>query len=385
MHLMAICLTVPYEFESTSRQPPFARCLLEFLFLCTNFEALVAEIAIFCSSRFGGSAEHFAAWLATRPLIAEWQQRDVYDACLGRLPEIESDSWTVGYRSREHCADHITESLLSEEFRGRIIEILSNKLPWLRRVVFVHIPRTAGTSVQYALERGWSGPWWHINYSDDAWFDDDLKRLGSSRLQFMLNLLGQLNEPKTRLLVVGHNQLGDLLVRKQLRSTDEVFTVIREPQDIVISSVRYILDKVTSDSHLPDASDWRNWLDQLGLPWRSDKRVTVRGMLRSERFRSEYANLITKYLSIDGTASNAIKACQLVQCSILKNSSIKDYLTRKLDVRVNLGVHNSSSTDISAWLSDDDKEFILTYLCDQDLQLFVDYDEDTQSFAKLPK
>lgn len=347
----------------------------------TNFQRIVEQIAIFNASRFAGSATNFRGWLAVRPLIDDWQQRDVFDACLNRLPDPSSDNWMVEYSSREHCADHIIECLLSTEFRTRVIEIIGAMLPWLPKVFFIHIPRTAGTSVQYALEHGWAGPCWHVNYRDDTWFEQDLARFGWNRLEFTLNFLAQFARPEARLLVVGHNHLSGLLAERLVRATDEVFTVIRDPQIIMHSTLRYILDNVTSESRLPDAVDWRGWLDELGLPWRSDLKATVRGMIRSARFTEEYGNPMTRFLSMDGTADGAIEACRLVRCSVLTAGAVGNYLEERLGVTAPVGVHNSSSTVVSSYLRKADKEHIANILCGQDTRLYASHDEATSSFV----
>lgn len=328
-------------------------------------------------------AMDFVRWLATRPALWGWDRRDVYQACLGRLPELETGLIEWSYDSRYERAAHIAACLTCTEFRTNFADIVTRALPDARRIFFVHIPRTAGTSVQMLFERTDAGAVWHDSYADDVWFARKLATVDTDALAFMVRLLAQLADPSSPLLLLGHVPISVLLSRGLIRAGDEVFTLVRAPDEIVRSNVSYIVDRVTSTSQAPDASDWRLWLAEIGCALDSSNQVSasgVRAIIRSERFAREYANPLTRYLSIDDRPETVPGVLNLVNGQALTIRTLPDFLSVKFGTTAALPMENRSESGAHGLLADDDLRFIRSELCGKDGRLWAHYDEDTGSF-----
>lgn len=333
---------------------------------------LIREISLFLRSD-QDSIEQFPSWLAERPLIRTWDRRHVYQACLGRLPELEAGCVSWAYADRHECADHIVRSLLSAEFRTNALEIIGRAIPHIPRTFFVHVPRTGGSSVQRALEQGFRGVPWHESYRDDDWFARALERQKVSRLEFMLRFLAQFANPDAQLLVGGHLPISVLLSRNLVRTGDTLFTIIRAPEEIVLSNLEYILDTAGSNSDAPDALDWREWLRHFDIDPSSGappSAVDLSRLIRSERFRIEYGNPLSRYLSYDGKGSLADETLSMLACAILTIETAPSYLARALEVQVPLQRINGSSTSVRQVLDSATMSYIREVLCGQDAPIW---------------
>lgn len=325
----------------------------------------------------------FVTWLATRPSLWGWDRRDVYQACLGRLPEFETSLLDWSYESPHERAAHIAACLTCTEFRTNFLDIVTRALPDERRIFFVHIPRTAGTSVQMLLERDYGGPIWHDSYADDAWFARKLAKVDCEPLAFTIRLLAQLADPTSPLLLLGHVPLSVLLSRDLIRAGDQVFTIIRAPDAIVQSNLSYIVDVVTGDSDAPDAVDWRVWLAEIGCTIRGSEQLSataLRRILRSERFAREYANPLTRYLAIGDQPDSVPGALNLVNGRALTIRTLPDFLSATFGTTKALPMENQSESRAHELLGEDDLLFIRSELCAHDEPLWARYDEESGTF-----
>ncbi|WP_411820405.1 sulfotransferase family 2 domain-containing protein [Hyphococcus formosus] len=86
-------------------------------------------------------------------------------------------------------------------------------------VAFVHIPKTAGNSVMYALKQG---------FGADALFTVDPKTVA------------ELTIPSTAQVVLGHATLAEMRKNKQIKASNpKVFAVIRDPFERLLSLFNY--------------------------------------------------------------------------------------------------------------------------------------------------
>lgn len=348
-----------------------------------NLALLIDEIAIFLATPFGNDSSNFIFWLSQRPLIANWGRREVYQSCLNRLPEFESD-WNRDYDSRAHCADHVAHCLVSHEFRNRAISIIGGTMPKIPRTFFVHIPRTGGSSVKMAIEHGFQGLCWHVDHLEDEWFLMYARRFGLDPLLFMLKFLGQFASRSSNFLIVGHRSLGSLFGESFIRAGDRVFTVIRSPEQLIYSALNHIVDVVTGNSNTPDALDWREWMNELDVKWSPRKQLTIadlKTILKSKRFALEYSNPQTQYLGHDGTVAGAVSATSMVRCSVLTQKSVHLYLARELGLAAPIGVHNRSQSQSGQLLKSSTLKFVQETLCNLDIELLRSYDETNLSFT----
>jgi len=150
---------------------------------------------------------------------------------------------------------YVKQLLSSDGFRHNVLQNLLNAFPEKRRLLFVHIQKCAGTDLTAALSERYFGV--------DASMDDPFWLSTDQRFAYLRDLV--LAAPFVDAFFVrGHVPLHEYVNRKLIRPGDQIFTVVRDPIDIVISAVNYRLARFQADP-LGEQTDTRLWLADLGL------------------------------------------------------------------------------------------------------------------------
>lgn len=221
-------------------------------------------------------AEELSRLLARLDFAAVTPEQ-VHHAVFGAYPDSVDDvlAWGTYY-----ARDHLHQLLLSEPFQRRLIPLFLRAHPEKRRLIFVHIPKCAGTDLTFhfrarypSLDRSLTDPDWTTK-------PDMLRRLARVVAHTRVS---------DSIFVHGHINLGEHIAEGLIRPTDRVFTVLREPFGIAISQINYVLTRFDEDIATgrpgPDTAEWVRAMRLGSLPKRmSDdfvKRVT-NAALRNE-------------------------------------------------------------------------------------------------------
>jgi hypothetical protein len=181
---------------------------------------------------------------------------------------------------RYYPRDHLHELLLSDAFQTGLIPLFLRAFPEKRRLIFVHIPKCAGTDLTFhvrarhpALDRSLTDPNWTSK---------------PAMLRRIARVVAYVHNADS-IFVHGHINLADHVAADVIRPTDRVFTVIRDPLVAAISQINYILTRLDEDiaagQWRPDTSGWLQALDLGAAPKQmSDELVTrvTRAALRNE-------------------------------------------------------------------------------------------------------
>lgn len=233
--------------------------------------------------------------------FSDVQPLQIYLTALGRLPE--SVEMAAPFPPESYSArQNLWDAVLSEEFQRGIVIKLLTAFPEKSRLLFVHIPKCAGSDLANNLANRY--PYLAQRLSEPDWtprekFLDEVKQL-SLELPF-----------SDKIFIHGHFTLSWFASNKLLRHGDHMFTVLRDPVDRVISQINYILTRFSEDPYL-SAPDTRDWVEVLGrdtIP-RVGENLDVE-TLKSELLRHpriSHANLLCLYLG-DGDAESALKSC----------------------------------------------------------------------------
>lgn len=180
------------------------------------------------------------------------QPRQVYSLVLGRMPE----ALRVAKLPADYCArSHFAEMLHSDEFQNDLILRICRAFPEKRRLLFVHVPKCAGTDLGQYLQRDFA----HIEQRDQDVVHVP-KDVLLARLKAIVTRITQGNE----IAIVGHIGLNWLMVERMVRFDDAVFSIVRDPIDMAISKVNYVLTLlVERDQYKPLFI--RRWMDLLGI------------------------------------------------------------------------------------------------------------------------
>lgn len=150
----------------------------------------------------------------------------------------------------------LSMTLLSVEFRQSIMSRLLRAYPEKGRDIFIHVPKCAGTDLIMNLgSRGLPLP---RLLEVGGWLSTD------DFFQTVAGFVRQLPD-HDRIFVYGHMELGGYVYDAGIRSQDRIFTVIREPLDLMLSQANYAIGRLRQDP-TGTAPDTAEILSRLGIP-----------------------------------------------------------------------------------------------------------------------
>ncbi len=142
-------------------------------------------------------------------------------------------------------------ALLSPAFREKAVPAFLAAFPELKREIFVHVPKCAGTDLTLALS-----PLMPALAIDQAGSDE----------QFIAGLASAASAAsgRDRVFVHGHLVLGEFLVGRTRRPADRVFSILRDPVALMVSQANYKIGRLCNDPRGCDG-DTAETLAHLGL------------------------------------------------------------------------------------------------------------------------
>jgi hypothetical protein len=187
--------------------------------------------------------------------FAKADRRQIIYAAFGRPPDRQELMHDAYFTARTY----LSEILHSPEFQRGIIEFILRALPEKRRLIFIHIPKCAGTDLIAHL----SAQFPSINYTLTA-FDWTSKE----QLFAQLRDIAILSNFSDDVFVGGHFNLQFFLQSALLRYTDRCFTIVRDPASIIISQLNYIMTRFIDDPEqkLPDTREWLKLMNIERIP-----------------------------------------------------------------------------------------------------------------------
>jgi hypothetical protein len=202
---------------------------------------------------FDGNASVYD--LLTRFELDEINRRQAHFIVFGNLT---SDQQGGHARSGKYSArDHIGDLLLSDDFQVNLIPLFLEAFPEKRRVIFVHVPKCAGTDLSAILMKRL--PFLHQQMTQPNWMKRDDFFRAITRLVLNVRFFDQI-------FVTGHNSLRYYTSRNLIRPVDKVFTILRDPIQIALSQVNYIMSRLTAEARSKNRSpDTGEWLRILNL------------------------------------------------------------------------------------------------------------------------
>ncbi len=222
-------------------------------------------------------------------------RRQIYFSTLGRGPE----RGALAVDGENFRARHATtQALQGDEFQARIRENVLAAFPEKRRLVFVHVPKCAGSDLLVTLRRRY--PYLHNHIS--------IPEITAKPALFdWLRQLAIGIPLSDAIAISGHVPLRWYTERALIRFEDEVFTSLRHPRDMIYSYVSFILTRFVE---FPDArrTDVRGWLAEIGMD-RLDPAPSAAYLaeLGGKLLRARPPNLICNFLG-KGTAASALDA-----------------------------------------------------------------------------
>ena len=256
----------------------------------------------------------------------DWQgvtPQQVCYAALGRLPQ---DMHYTGLTATvfEPLA-YFRTLLLGSEFQSGIVANLLNAFPEKPRRFFVHVPRSGGTSLgQTMANHACTIPHDAIGAS---WCS------GRGFLDLVADLCRAIPAHEA-IHVSGHYTLRSIVDSRLARFGDSVWTSLRNPREIILSYVNYILTTVESDAGLlrPDTRHWAGQL-KLDVPPSTLAAEPLRALL-SRMIRDETLlprDLVCHFLG-DGTAASALDLLAAADVEVIDSVRLDQWRERRWNI-----------------------------------------------------
>ncbi len=268
-------------------------------------------------------------------LVQQWELSEVgphqvYYSVLGRLPEPGRAKKAAAYDPGAQYAN----ALKSPEFQAGVVPALLNAYPEKTRMIFIHIPKCAGSHLASKLIENF--PAVNFRLMDKNW-------INSENLFEALRVLASKLTKSDQIFPYGHLTLKWYLARGLIRYGDFPFSVVRDPTQVVLSQVNYILTRFVRDPELKslDTKDWARFVDQAKLSSRIANK-DFRDLALEMLFRDELVqkNIICHYLGA-GTAQSAFELCASASVELTDLEHYGDWL------RSRLGVEAGPPTNVS--------------------------------------
>jgi hypothetical protein len=252
---------------------------------------------------------HRVDWTTVTP-------RQIYLAILDRLPE----SASMAVPGSDYSPyGHARDALLSPEFQEAVLTRVLGAYPEKQRLLFVHVPKCAGTDLIENLSA--NHPWLYNDMSRPDWTPPETLMHVLRRFVIRAGASGSI-------FVSGHLPLQWYVDRSLCRFYDRLFTVIRQPHDIILSQVNYVFKRFyeAPRCHHPDT---REWADLLGIGM-FDRNMPPEG-LRDLGFRIlshpqiVAANYLCNYLG-EGTVESAIDMMARTDIEVTDTTHYQEWL-----------------------------------------------------------
>ncbi|HQT79251.1 MAG TPA: hypothetical protein PLD10_19550 [Rhodopila sp.] len=177
------------------------------------------------------------------------------------------------------CRGFFKSVLLADGFRRTIVGKFLNAFPHLKRDIFIHVPKCAGTDLILNLAQR------HLPLPITLGLPDWVSKEDFLSVVSGLSRVAPFHE---RVFVYGHIELGEYIDLAGLRPTDHLFTIIRDPIDLMVSQANYAIGRLRQDplGNDPDAAMTLRFLDLPRLPESIDDRglkdLTLRALLHPQ-------------------------------------------------------------------------------------------------------
>jgi hypothetical protein len=152
---------------------------------------------------------------------------------------------------------HLMEALCSSEFQASVSAKILRAYPEKPRDVFVHVPKCAGTD--FILNRAQS----HAALLVPKMLDDE-GWIPKEELFEWLKTLAAAAPHFDKFFVYGHLFLKDYIDGVGVRAEDRIFTILRDPIDLLISQANYAITRMRQDP-FATAPDTKEFFSLLGL------------------------------------------------------------------------------------------------------------------------
>ncbi len=289
----------------------------------------------------------------------EWSEATVHslkDAFL-----VDDRGIPVNSASTSDMRSFAASILTSAAFQANILDFSLKAFPSKPRLLFVHIPKCGGTTINTLLGNKFATIDGHLEKRE--WYDLDglfrAMRKFSEKIQ------------KSEYVFISQHRPLQWFLTHLYRPGDKIFTFVRHPYDVVMSQINYIIKRFKQDPECraPDTAHWAGKIKLDRFDPTQDLHSLKQLAIRIFDHPSAISfNLLSTYLG-DGTAHGAISLIKRSNIEVLGVDSIHAWLRERWSINSDL-VDNKSDSVIDLDSLDDEKKHRLFTLCADDLAVY---------------
>jgi hypothetical protein len=200
------------------------------------------------------NAEYGMYQLLRRLDLRGWTVRQAHYAAFGTIGNMQPGSYV---ESSSFVRDYLNDLLFSDEFQRSLIPSLLSAYAEKGRLLFVHIPKCAGSDLSKNLRTRYSSLDQRV--MDPRW-------TGKEELFKQLREFVKLTRFSDTIFVHGHIDLNYYLENQLARPSDRLFSIVRDPMEIPVSTVNYVMTRIRQDFER-QRLDWdtKEWFEFLGI------------------------------------------------------------------------------------------------------------------------
>jgi hypothetical protein len=179
-------------------------------------------------------------------------RRQLIHAFLDRPPALGEETLEPpGFDARAAALELFASPGFRAGLAPRLLQVFQNK----RRLLFVHVPKAAGTDYMSAMRRA-------LPHVGNELAEPEL--VPADMLARRLARLGTTIKQSDTIFMGGHIPLAWFLDERIYRFGDRLTAILRHPREICVSLANYIVHRFGEDAQL-SRPDTRSWAGQLGL------------------------------------------------------------------------------------------------------------------------
>ena len=274
----------------------------------------------------------------------------VYYSVLGRLPE--SAQFAQERPGYEPLA-HYRAEILGTEFQSKLVPYVVNAFPEKKRLFFVHVPKCAGSDLAAHLRHQYGNAYFSLFDQTPA------QLLPLSRLSQLQALVTGL-AAKDTVAVSGHLRLDLMFNERLTRFGDVIFSVVRDPLEISISMVNFVLTHLLSE-HSRQNPGIVEWLEMLGLGSVDTQLTTEQTRQMALRLLRDPKIVLPNHLCHflgRGDVASTIDLCAATHIELTTVSRYEVWLKQRWDVAQSLHANESRKYLHLTDLSEDDRAYL---------------------------
>jgi len=154
---------------------------------------------------------------------------------------------------------HFRNLLKGDEFRRRARQLILQAYPEKQRIIFVHVPKCAGTDLSFLLKRRYPV------LADDQFMPEvtPVEKFFAQLRDFSIGC-----RYSDSIVLLGHTYLSLYRQQKISRDGDFLFTILRDPVEIVYSFINFVLGVCQRASATPVGHEigWLKFLEISAFP-----------------------------------------------------------------------------------------------------------------------